>query len=374
MERKVEGGTLASRVGRGRASVPDVPESERLELYVEPIWRRRTTKIAVLVGISLLVLIGAAYAYERSTASHFFPGSRIGGVPVGSRSTSEAEALLHERFVAPLHEPVELTAPQFTRNITPWNMGMRIDVADAARKALGSQQDQPFLTRVWHRIAGDRGEMKLRPEVDERHFNRFVGWIVKKIHQDPENARLDITNNKFNIIPHKLGRKLDRDRAESAILGALTDRNARVEIPVNVIEPELTTGDFNRVIVVNTNTNRLALYLGGEVAKKYDVATGTGGYPTPHGQFTITAKRKNPAWYNPYSDWSRDMPAVIPPGPNNPLGTRALNLSASGIRIHGTPDAGSIGSNASHGCIRMLMPDAEDLFERVEVGTPVLII
>ena len=110
------------------------------------------------------------------------------------------------------------------------------------------------------------------------------------------------------------------------------------------------------------------------MSKQYRVATGTGGYPTPHGQFHITAKRLNPTWYNPNSDWSRGMPAFIGPGPSNPLGTRAMNLNASGIRIHGTPDSGSIGTNASHGCIRMQMHEAEDLFERVEVGTPVLVI
>jgi lipoprotein-anchoring transpeptidase ErfK/SrfK len=69
-----------------------------------------------------------------------------------------------------------------------------------------------------------------------------------------------------------------------------------------------------------------------------------------------------------------DMPAFIGPGPGNPLGTRAMNLSASGIRIHGTPDAGSIGGPASHGCIRMLIHDAEELFDAVDVGTPVMIV
>jgi lipoprotein-anchoring transpeptidase ErfK/SrfK len=88
----------------------------------------------------------------------------------------------------------------------------------------------------------------------------------------------------------------------------------------------------------------------------------------------ITAKRRNPTWVNPWADWSQTMPASIGPGPNNPLGTRALNISASGIRIHGTPDAASIGGPASHGCIRMHMHDAEALFELVDVGTPVVIV
>jgi len=86
-------------------------------------------------------------------------------------------------------------------------------------------------------------------------------------------------------------------------------------------------------------------------------------------------KRYRPTWSNPAPNgWGKGMPASIPPGPSNPLGTRALNLNASGIRIHGTNKDGSIGRAASHGCMRMHRWDIEDLYERVEVGTPVLIV
>ena len=63
----------------------------------------------------------------------------------------------------------------------------------------------------------------------------------------------------------------------------------------------------------------------------------------------------------------------VPPGPGNPLGTRWMGLDAAGVGIHGTPDAASIGYSASHGCIRMRIPDAEWLFTQVSVGTPVYI-
>ena len=131
---------------------------------------------------------------------------------------------------------------------------------------------------------------------------------------------------------------------------------------------------MGRTIVVRLNENKLYLYDGFDVVRSYSVATAKPGFTTPTGDWTIYDKKENPTWYNPNSDWSKGMPAFIPAGPGNPLGTRALNLNASEIRIHCTPDDASIGSNASHGCIRMHMPDVEDLFERVDVGTPVLII
>ncbi len=104
------------------------------------------------------------------------------------------------------------------------------------------------------------------------------------------------------------------------------------------------------------------------LVRKFGVATGQASYPTPLGEFTIATKQLNPWWYPPDSDWAAGA-APVPPGPGNPLGTRWMGLSEPLIGIHGTPDAASIGYSASHGCIRMQIPDAEWLFERVKVGT-----
>ena len=92
------------------------------------------------------------------------------------------------------------------------------------------------------------------------------------------------------------------------------------------------------------------------------------------GEWTIIDKRENPTWTNPAPDtWGADLPASIPPGPGNPLGTRALYLNAPGIRIHGTYDVSSIGTHASHGCIRMLMSDVEEIYPLVPIGTRVIV-
>ena len=80
----------------------------------------------------------------------------------------------------------------------------------------------------------------------------------------------------------------------------------------------------------------------------------------------------NPWWYPPPSPWAKGLKPV-PPGPGNPLGTRWMGLDAPGVGIHGTPDDASIGYSASHGCVRMHIPDAEWLFHHVKLGTPVVI-
>jgi lipoprotein-anchoring transpeptidase ErfK/SrfK len=158
------------------------------------------------------------------------------------------------------------------------------------------------------------------------------------------------------------------------MLRALRGGRSDVELRTVAVKPSVTEDDLGFTIVVRTSTNRLYLYDGFDLRKSYVVATGQPQYPTPLGHFEIINKRINPTWINPALDtWGKDEPAMIPPGPDNPLGTRALDLDAPGIRIHGTPDDASIGLHASHGCIRMHIPDSEDLFGRVPVGTRVII-
>jgi lipoprotein-anchoring transpeptidase ErfK/SrfK len=346
----------------------------RPEAGLDPApWTTRR-KLAVLFGALFVLACGIAYGYDRISAGNYYPGTRIGTVAVGSLTEAEAASELHDAYVKPLTEPITFTAPEFETTSTPWKMGMRIDTGDVARDALVTQRAERIWTRLWHRVVGASGVEEISPTVDDKVFDAFLADTYKAVNQDPKDARLDVSSDKLDVIPHRLGRKVDKKDAEAAVFAALTSGDRSVEIPVKVIQPELRTEAFKRVILVSTSANRLTYYVDGKVAKSYGVATGTGGFPTPRGQWRVTLKRMNPTWYNPNSDWSRSMPPFIPPGPNNPLGTRALNLNASGIRIHGTPDAASIGTNASHGCIRMHMRDIEELFEKVEVGTPVLIV
>jgi lipoprotein-anchoring transpeptidase ErfK/SrfK len=125
-------------------------------------------------------------------------------------------------------------------------------------------------------------------------------------------------------------------------------------------------------IVVDLGDLKLYLYRDGNLIKSYSVATGSSTYPTPTGSYVVTSKIMNPTWFPPNSDWAKDA-EPIPPGVANPLGTRWIGTSAPGVGIHGTPDDSSIGSYASHGCIRMHIWEVEQLFEYVVIGMPVII-
>lgn len=144
-------------------------------------------------------------------------------------------------------------------------------------------------------------------------------------------------------------------------------------LPVRLRVPRMTRADIDRIIVIRRDSHRLALYKGTRLVRRFGIAVGQPVYPTPLGSFKIVDKQLNPWWYPPDSDWAKGA-VPIPPGPGNPLGTRWMALSADAVGIHGTPDPASIGYSASHGCIRMRISEAEWLFERVKVGTPVFIV
>jgi lipoprotein-anchoring transpeptidase ErfK/SrfK len=135
-----------------------------------------------------------------------------------------------------------------------------------------------------------------------------------------------------------------------------------------------TVHNFGPVIVVTRAVNTLRLFEGNRLVRTFPVATGQAIYPTPSGLFKIENKQMDPWWYPPtYDSWAKGLKPV-PPGPSNPLGTRWMGLTAPGVGIHGTDAETSIGYSVSHGCIRMHVPDAEWLFTRVKVGTPVVIL
>jgi lipoprotein-anchoring transpeptidase ErfK/SrfK len=146
-----------------------------------------------------------------------------------------------------------------------------------------------------------------------------------------------------------------------------------LRLTVKPLKPKLTRRNFGPVIVIHRKSNRLFLYNGTRSWRYFSVATGQTQYPTPLGRFSIVVKWRNPWWYPPNSPWAQGQ-KPIPPGPNNPLGTRWMGLSAPGVGIHGTPSDASIGYSVSHGCIRMHISQAEWLFNHVDVGTTVFIV
>jgi lipoprotein-anchoring transpeptidase ErfK/SrfK len=183
-----------------------------------------------------------------------------------------------------------------------------------------------------------------------------------------------LRNGKPFITTGTPGHSIDQRRAVTVLAKALAAQApGAIKLPVTTQAPSVSRSNFGPVIVIHRSAHRLNLYRGMRPWQTFGVAVGQPAYPTPLGRFEIVVMWRNPWWFPPNSAWAQGE-SPVPPGPGNPLGTRWMGLSSPGVGIHGTPDPASIGYSASHGCIRMLIPQAEWLFRHVQVGTPVFII
>ncbi len=184
--------------------------------------------------------------------------------------------------------------------------------------------------------------------------------------------------NSLDPVPAKDGLAVDHSQLAKQVVKALdrpTDR--KVKAKVHKTKPDVTTGDlaskYPTYLVVDRSNFQLRLYKNLKLDKTYTVAIGAQGFDTPTGLYAIQDKEVDPVWHVPDSDWAGSLAGQdIPPGPENPLKARWMGIY-NGAGIHGTTDTGSLGSAASHGCVRMAIPDVIDLYDRVDVGTPIYI-
>jgi len=223
------------------------------------------------------------------------------------------------------------------------------------------------------RRAAPHSTVRLPVHVQGPLVAAYVASLAKQLEKSPLDSSVVLSNFRPRVTKGSSGWSLDRKRTERAIVAALAaNRRPTIELPLRELKPKLATTTFP-VIVIRRDSNELLLYSGQKLQRVFHVATGQASYPTPLGRFQILVKWENPWWYPPNDPWAKGA-KPIPPGPGNPLGTRWMGLSSPGVGIHGTPDAASIGYSLSHGCIRMLIPDAEWLFNHVDIGTPVFIV
>ena len=282
-------------------------------------------------------------------------GVTIAGVPVGGLTVSQAVAVVRVSFARPL----ALVAPPRRYSIAPARLGTVAHVFRAVDRA---------------RTAAPGTAISLPVTVNNRRLRAYVAKLAKAVDRKPVDSQLYLRNLKPWLSKDRAGARLLQRRAVSAIAAALrANRKRPVRLRSRAIPAGVTRKNFGPVVVIRRGSNRLTLYRGMRVWRVFAVATGQTTYPTPLGRFSVVVKWKNPWWYPPNSPWAQGAKPT-PPGPDNPLGTRWMGISSPGVGIHGTPNDGSIGYSVSHGCVRMHIPDAEWLFERVEIGTPVFIV
>jgi lipoprotein-anchoring transpeptidase ErfK/SrfK len=300
----------------------------------------------------------ACAAAPASTPAHLIAhGVTVSGVRVGGLTAVPAR----DRITASLTRPIQIATPRGVTAVDPARAGVVADVDAALTDALAARPGLSLTVPVEY--SADRAAA-------------IVSDLAATFDRPSVSATVTGADAAGPIFsPARAGVAVDR-RTMGAAIGDLLRSGDRTPLKLltNVVPPKRTAAGFGPVIVVDRAANTLRLYNGTRLVRTFRVATGQSIYPTPAGIWHIMDKQRDPWWYPPtYDEWAKGLKPV-PPGPSNPLGTRWMGLNAPGVGIHGTDAPASIGYSASHGCIRMQVPEAEWLFEHVRVGTTVVIL
>jgi len=297
-------------------------------------------------------------------------GAKAAGQDVGGLTLSQAAAVLEERFGATMAAPVEVRTAGKSLRVGPKGLGYEFDALRTARRAnIAARASAPFPVDV-----------PLHTTWDGKKLAGFTVKVDRKTDKQARDARLKMSAKRMIVRKAKVGRSIDEAALAGRIEAAIRDPAAvrsfsvkRKRIAAAVSRSDLRK-QHSTVVTVDKSSFRLRLFKKLKLVKTYGVATGAPGYETPSGLFSIQNKAVNPAWSAPDRPWAGAYRNEVVPGgaAENPLKARWLGI-VGGVGIHGTAAEYSIGSRASHGCLRMRVADVIDLYPRVPVGTPVLI-
>jgi lipoprotein-anchoring transpeptidase ErfK/SrfK len=246
-------------------------------------------------------------------------------------------------------------------------------------EALAKSRDGNILSRVARDLTGgtEDAQVPARVTYDAEAIDRLVERVSRNLNRPARDAEVDFPS--LEKIKERDGvavrAKLLRQRLAQALTVPGVAR--RVKAPVRITHPKVTQAQladkYPVMLVADRSTFKLRLYKQLQLVKEYTVAVGALGFDTPAGLYHIQNKQVDPTWHVPDSDWAGDLAGTtVPPGPDNPLKARWLGIY-DGAGIHGTDDVGSLGSAASHGCLRMAIPDVIELYDQVPVGAPIYI-
>jgi len=344
---------------------------------------RSKTFILVAAFVALL-LFGAVgvYAYDASRDDLIADGVMVGGVDVGSMRVSKARTLLRERLADPLQRPIVVRARGRGFRMSAQTARLRADVEGMVQEALHESRRGSLISRTVRGITGDevKADLPARVSYSKASVARLVRRVKKRIDRRAQDAKVSYSATAINVEGGSTGlavrgRELERKvRAEITLANADRVIKARTKVTKPRTTREQLVQSNKYFLAVDRGGFRLRFFKDLKLAKAYTVAIGAQGYETPAGLYHIQNKQVDPIWHVPDKDWAGKLRGKTVPGgvPQNPLKARWLGIY-NGAGIHGTDNIGSLGSAASHGCVRMAIPDVKELYEEVPVQTPVYI-
>lgn len=343
---------------------------------------RSRSFIAVALGLTILLGgAGAVLAYDASQKHTITNGITIGGVDVGGMSVQQATAKLRSAYARQFSRPIVIHYRGRRFVLRPRAVELRIDVASSVQQALDRSRQANLLVRTFRSLTGGAVHASIAPDeqYSEPAVLRLVNHVSRTLSVAPHDASISYSGASIGAVDSRTGIAVREQRLTDAINRALTHPAAprRITVSVTRTPAKVTTAQlathYPAIITVDRSGFRLRLWKNLRLVRTYPIAVGMAGLETPAGLYHIQDKQVNPSWHVPNSAWAGSLAGqTIPPGPQDPIKARWMGIF-NGAGIHGTDELGSLGSAASHGCIRMAIPDVEQLYDQVSVGTPVYI-
>ena len=324
------------------------------------------TRRLLLLPLALVLAFPATAAADDRVIA---PGVTAGGVDLGGQTIDTAVATLQLGVGAAAERAVTVRSAGRTFTLAAKDAGVRFDALTTAKRAYYAGRDR-----------GPGTAVALALRASTRKVRAFTEQVDRAVSRAPRNATLRIGLRRMDLSRSRVGRTINEHELARRIVRALTDpaRRRAFRATLKRDRPAVTVAVLRRrnptILTVDRAGRKLRLFKRLRLSKTYGVAVGAAGYDTPAGLFSIQSRQVNPAWTAPNRPWAGAMAGRTVPGgaPGNPLKARWLGVNGS-VGIHGTAEEWSIGSRASHGCIRMRVRDVIDLYPRVPMGAPVLI-
>jgi lipoprotein-anchoring transpeptidase ErfK/SrfK len=338
----------------------------------------------LLAGAILVALVvGAAALYDHGRADRLAPGIRIGGVDVGGLERADAAARLHRLAIAPQRRTLRVHAPAKTFVLTAAQLRVTADVDDALDRAVADSRRGWLGARVLRGLSGGRvrESLPLKTHYARGVLPQLVAKVAATSYVAPVDATVKPTSDGLRRVDAREGTRVDTGALFASLESAVQhrSRSADIDVVTRPVAPKVTAGELQQkypaYIVVDRKAHELRFYRHLKPFRTWPIAVGRAGLETPSGLYDIQWEEVNPPWRVPNSPWAGALAGkTIPPGPDDPIKARWMAFNG-GAGIHGIDPSeySSIGHDASHGCVRMRIPDVIALYKRSPVGTPVYV-
>ena len=343
---------------------------------------RRSALLILPLALLVLVLL-AGYLYDHSRRDVIAKGVSAAGVPLGGLTGDQAFMRLRDRVDAQLSRPVAVTAEGHSFELSPQAAGVSVDLRAIAQEAVSVSRRGSIVTRVVRGLTGGtvNRDLPLRISYSHAAVRGLIATITHTVNRPAQDATVQPSAGGLTQVGSHPGRAVNATVLAAGVEHALANPNVphAIVAPMRTIEPRVTTAalaaKYPAYIIVDRHAHELRFYERLKLANTYPIAVGRQGLETPAGLYDVQWKQTNPSWYVPNSSWAGALAGkVIPPGPQDPIKARWMAFNG-GAGIHGIDPSeySTIGHDASHGCVRMRIPDVIALYSRSPVGTPVYV-